>query len=99
MPSRAAFDPDLLAYVIYTSGSTGAPKGVELRHGGLSNLIAWHVRTYGLGPSDPVLAKDILAKARDLGIVPAPLQFCGQAIREPRFRAVSEIRRERVASA
>ncbi len=43
--------PDL-AYVIYTSGSTGTPKGTELRHRGLSSLIAWHRRTYGLGPSD-----------------------------------------------
>ncbi|MCP4927635.1 MAG: amino acid adenylation domain-containing protein [Gammaproteobacteria bacterium] len=28
-------------YVIYTSGSTGQPKGVELTHAGLSNLIQW----------------------------------------------------------
>jgi amino acid adenylation domain-containing protein len=41
-----------LAYVIYTSGSTGLPKGTELRHRGLANLIAWHRRTYGLGPGD-----------------------------------------------
>jgi amino acid adenylation domain-containing protein len=41
-----------LAYVIYTSGSTGRPKGTQLCHGGLSNLIAWHRRTYGLGPGD-----------------------------------------------
>jgi amino acid adenylation domain-containing protein len=41
-----------LAYVIYTSGSTGTPKGTELRHRGLSSLIAWHRRTYGLGPAD-----------------------------------------------
>ena len=45
-------DPDSLAYVIYTSGSTGAPKGTELCHRGLSNLAAWHVRTYGLTASD-----------------------------------------------
>ncbi|HSN88710.1 MAG TPA: amino acid adenylation domain-containing protein, partial [Thermoanaerobaculia bacterium] len=43
---------DGLAYVIYTSGSTGMPKGTELGHRGLSNLIAWHRRTYGLGPAD-----------------------------------------------
>ncbi len=44
--------PDGLAYVIYTSGSTGMPKGTELGHRGLSNLAAWHRRTYDLGPAD-----------------------------------------------
>ncbi|MEA2563042.1 MAG: hypothetical protein QOH06_4546, partial [Acidobacteriota bacterium] len=45
-------DPDALAYVIYTSGSTGMPKGTELRHRGLSSLMAWHRRYHGLGPED-----------------------------------------------
>ncbi|HWN42455.1 MAG TPA: amino acid adenylation domain-containing protein, partial [Thermoanaerobaculia bacterium] len=44
--------PHALAYVIYTSGSTGTPKGTELRHRGLSSIIAWHRRAYGLGPAD-----------------------------------------------
>jgi amino acid adenylation domain-containing protein/non-ribosomal peptide synthase protein (TIGR01720 family) len=41
-----------LAYVIYTSGSTGQPKGVEVTHAGLANLIGWHRRAYDIGPRD-----------------------------------------------
>jgi amino acid adenylation domain-containing protein len=43
---------DNLAYIIYTSGSTGAPKGVELSHRGLVNLVTWHQRTYRVTPQD-----------------------------------------------
>jgi len=41
-----------LAYVIYTSGSTGQPKGVQVEHYALSNLVAWHQRTYGVTAAD-----------------------------------------------
>ena len=41
-----------LAYVIYTSGSTGEPKGAEVTHGNLLNLIFWHRSTFGVTASD-----------------------------------------------
>ncbi|UZF91585.1 non-ribosomal peptide synthetase/type I polyketide synthase [Bosea sp. NBC_00550] len=47
---------DHLAYVIYTSGSTGAPKGVEITHGALSNLLFAMAREPGFGEGDTILA-------------------------------------------
>ncbi|MGI8437054.1 MAG: non-ribosomal peptide synthetase [Chthoniobacterales bacterium] len=48
----APIAPDSLAYVIYTSGSTGQPKGVEITHTNLANLIAWHIRAFDLSAKD-----------------------------------------------
>src|SRR6266446_3659930 len=44
--------PADLAYIIYTSGSTGQPKGVEVPHSGLSNLVAWHRRAFQVTAAD-----------------------------------------------
>jgi len=52
--------PDDLAYIIYTSGSTGQPKGVELPHSGLSNLVAWHRRAFQVSSSDRASAQSTL---------------------------------------
>ncbi len=34
------------AYVVYTSGSTGQPKGVQITHESLLNLVFWHQRAF-----------------------------------------------------
>ena len=41
-----------LAYVIYTSGSTGQPKGVEICHSSLLNLVYWHRNAFGVTARD-----------------------------------------------
>jgi amino acid adenylation domain-containing protein len=41
-----------LAYVIYTSGSTGQPKGVEVTHGNLLNLVSWHQSAFEVTAAD-----------------------------------------------
>ena len=43
---------DDLAYIIYTSGSTGTPRGVEIRHRSLLNLVSWHQRVYEVTAQD-----------------------------------------------
>ena len=43
---------DDLAYVIYTSGSTGQPKGIEIPHDALVNLISWHQQAFSVTSAD-----------------------------------------------
>ncbi len=53
-----------------------------------------HKGNYGLGLSDPVLAKDIFMKAQKIGFKTAPLQFFGQAINEKRFQRAVQARNQ-----
>jgi amino acid adenylation domain-containing protein len=41
-----------LAYIIFTSGTTGKPKGVEIEHSSLRNLVNWHQQTFQVTPAD-----------------------------------------------
>ena len=52
LPGPVTVTRENLAYIIYTSGSTGEPKGVEVTHGNLLNLIFWHRNTFGITAGD-----------------------------------------------
>ncbi len=68
-----------LAYVIYTSGSTGLPKGVEITHGNLLNLISWHQRAFSVIASDR--ATQVASPAFDAAVWELwPYLSCGASI-------------------
>ncbi|HTP31885.1 MAG TPA: amino acid adenylation domain-containing protein [Candidatus Acidoferrales bacterium] len=60
-PPEEAATPQDLAYVIYTSGSTGNPKGVEISHLAVVNLLWSMKREPGIRQSDALLAITTLA--------------------------------------
>ncbi|WP_055524410.1 non-ribosomal peptide synthetase [Streptomyces graminilatus] len=43
-----------VAYTVYTSGTSGRPKGVQVPHSGLGNLVDWYVREYELTHTDRI---------------------------------------------
>jgi amino acid adenylation domain-containing protein len=55
-PPVAACSAEDLAYVIFTSGSTGVPKGVEITHRAVVNLLCSMAQEPGLAADDVLLA-------------------------------------------
>lgn len=51
-PVFCSATPENVAYIIYTSGSTGQPKGVQIGHDNLLNLVFWHQREFGVTAAD-----------------------------------------------
>ncbi len=51
-PWRVAPEPESLAYIVYTSGSAGRPKGVEITHANLLNLVDWHQAAFRVTAAD-----------------------------------------------
>jgi amino acid adenylation domain-containing protein len=65
-PVGIGVDPEQRAYVIYTSGSTGQPKGVEVTHRSVANLIS-HMRERPGLTADDVVA-NLTTPAFDLSV-------------------------------
>lgn len=54
-PKKVAIEGDDPVYMIYTSGSTGVPKGVLIRHRGLSNYLHWATDYYKTQEGEGIL--------------------------------------------
>jgi len=73
-------EPADLAYVIYTSGTTGAPKGVEVTHRALANVVTDIAQRVHFGENDSWLA--VTTVSFDIAVLELllPLSYGGKVI-------------------
>jgi amino acid adenylation domain-containing protein len=55
-PLNIEIRKDASAYIIYTSGSTGEPKGVEIYHKSVTNLMEWYTKEFSITSEDRILS-------------------------------------------
>jgi amino acid adenylation domain-containing protein len=80
----AAIDGDDLAYVLHTSGSTGQPKGVEISHRALTNLLLAMRDAPGFTADDRLLAVTTLSFDIAMLELLLPLICGGELVIAPR---------------
>jgi amino acid adenylation domain-containing protein len=82
--ARVRSEPDDIAYIIYTSGSTGQPKGVEVRHGGVVNLLTSMAERPGCTRDDRVMAVSTFSFDMCIAELYLPLAVGARTILAPR---------------
>lgn len=72
-------NPDNLAYIIYTSGTTGQPKGVEINHQGVTNLVQDFIHRFAINTNSSLIQ---VANPSFDGIIAEifPILLCGACL-------------------
>ena len=89
---------DRLAYILFTSGSTGAPKGVEVEHRSVINLLNAAQQLFGFKSDDRYLATSTIGFDISVAELFLPLITGGTVVLRDR-RLLQDPRRKRERSA